>query len=205
MFYLVRHGQSEGNVRTDLWEWAECTLTARGQAQMERLAARLAGAGLDAIYASTMRRARDSAQFLATASGLPVVHVDWLREMDFGRLNLTSMDDVQAHYPHLLDRFGMTFDTEFPGGESLRSFYDRVGKGVKDLLAALTPPRRVALVGHAGSLEVIVNVLLDLPLIPFDRFDFYNASLTILKLEQAPSGWQPRLILLNDTCHEAGL
>ncbi len=200
-WYLIRHGESEGNVRTDLWEWTDCSLTPRGQAQMEHLADRLRGQPLDIIYASTMRRARQSAEILEAATHVPVTYVDWLREMDFGDLDLMTMDEIRLKHPGLLEGFVSSWDDTFPHGDSLRTFYDRVTSGVKCLLDDPARPPHVALLGHGGSLDVTLNYILDLPLIPLERFEIANGSLSILRYRRVGSAMRWVLALHNDTCH----
>jgi len=199
--YLIRHGESEGNVRDDLWEWTDCSLTARGRAQMERLADRLRTEPLDVIYSSTMRRARESAEILAASTRAPIIYVDWLREMNFGDLDLMTMDEVNRIYPGLWERPLTSWEDGYPNGETVRTFYDRVTTGVKSLLADPHGPAHMALLGHGGSLEMVLMFLLDMTVFPLWRFDIGNGSLSIIHIKQVIQDVHPVLALLNDTSH----
>lgn len=83
---VVRHGETSAN--TDgIWHGSTDTaLTPRGRAQAERVAARLARECADAVavYASDLRRARDTADPIARALGLEVITWHGLREFDLG-------------------------------------------------------------------------------------------------------------------------
>ena len=87
MVYLVRHGESAGNVNPGMPRRDDPPLTDRGRAQAERAAAALAPLGVEAVYCSPLRRARETAAAIAAASHLPVRGVDGFAEVDMGNLS----------------------------------------------------------------------------------------------------------------------
>jgi broad specificity phosphatase PhoE len=82
--YLARHGESDWNVERRWQGHADRPLTERGREQAELLAGRLADVKLDAVYASDLRRAWETAQAVAATRGLEVVRLPELREVDVG-------------------------------------------------------------------------------------------------------------------------
>jgi broad specificity phosphatase PhoE len=151
--WLLRHGQSEGNVIRDraapdlqVLDIAErdmdVPLSALGREQARAFGAWLAGRRHDAphvVVASPYRRAADTARVALEAASLDLpVHLDErLRERELGTLDLLTRAGVTARYPdeqRRRDRLGK-FYYRPPGGESwvdvalrLRSFRDSLGR-----------------------------------------------------------------------------
>ncbi len=84
--YLVRHGETEYNRRGIMQGGGiDSTLNATGREQARALARRFASADIDALYASTLRRATQTADILATGHDpLSRTHLRALNEMDWG-------------------------------------------------------------------------------------------------------------------------
>src|SRR5437868_1156016 len=85
--YLIRHGETATNRARLIQGWNNEPLNARGRWQAARTAERLAGLGIQALYASPLSRAHETALFIARACELDVVLVDALREMDTGSVS----------------------------------------------------------------------------------------------------------------------
>ena len=79
--YLIRHGESEGNVKLE-WQGEDSSLTEKGQQQAQLAGARLASASVGAIVSSTMQRAKETADIIAgyTATANGVEYSDLLIE-----------------------------------------------------------------------------------------------------------------------------
>ena len=110
--YISRHGQTPWNVEDLVCGRADVALTEVGQQQARLLAESAADKGIDVILCSPLQRARQTAQAVSDAIGVPIQIDDRLIEMDFGSYDGTS-------------RFGEEFQwvraqmpTRFPGGES---------------------------------------------------------------------------------------
>ena len=110
--YISRHGQTPWNVEDLVCGRAGVPLTEVGQQQARLLAESAMDKGIDVILSSPLQRARQTAQAVSDAIGVPVQIDDRLIEMDFGTYDGTS-------------RFGEEFQwvraqmpTRFPGGES---------------------------------------------------------------------------------------
>ncbi|MBQ9637684.1 MAG: histidine phosphatase family protein [Prevotella sp.] len=93
---LVRHGQTVDNVGQIMQGQRPGRLTATGVAEIEALAERLAGVAVDAVVASDLKRAVDSAEIIARRRGLPVVTTPLLRERDWGDFTGRYIPDLRG-------------------------------------------------------------------------------------------------------------
>jgi probable phosphoglycerate mutase len=196
--YLIRHAQSQGNTGEDLTT-GDPDLTDVGRMQAQRLARRLAGQRLDAVYASPLRRTQETAAFIADACGLDVIPKADLREIELGQADTDIRllpPETQAEVAEKINRLG-TWDA-FPGSEGSAAARKRVRR-VIDEICLERPGRRIAIVSHAGFIQTFVSVVLDIP----RDFVFYpfNASIASIRAKDG------RFVIwrLNDVAHLDGL
>ncbi|MEU0256640.1 histidine phosphatase family protein [Streptomyces sp. NPDC006184] len=161
--WLVRHAQSHASVKRLIAGSRTCPgLTELGREQAARLTARLAAepARPDALLTSPVRRARETAEVLASGLGLgaPVVEKQ-ARELDFGAADGLSIDEYQRVH----GAFDMTAhpDRPFaPGGETWNQFRTRAGRVVNGLMSGHRGGT-VVVVCHAGLIVAVMSALLD--------------------------------------------
>ena len=163
----VRHGETAWNVETRIQGQLDIGLNDKGRWQAQRVASALAGEGLDAIYASDLARAHDTALAIGAAAGLPVRAHPGLRERAFGVFEGQTWAAIETHWPDHSARWRARDPAYGPeGGETLRTFYDRV-VAVAAELAARHPGQTVALVAHGGVMDCLyraaVRVALEAP------------------------------------------
>jgi probable phosphoglycerate mutase len=140
---LVRHGETDWNAEGRLQGHTDRPLNDFGRRQAKELAERLAGEGADAIYASDLVRARDTAEIIGARLGLPVVIDADLREKNWGSWEgLTGDERVHVEFV----------------GESTEEHRKRVLRAVHRI-AERHPGRRVVVVTHGGSLRRIQAAL----------------------------------------------
>lgn len=129
---LVRHGQSEWNLKNLFTGWRDPSLTELGHSEAKAAGARLAARELkfDIAYTSTLSRAQLTCQHILDAvgqSGLETVRDEALNERDYGELSGLNKDDARAKWGedqvHVWRR---SYDVPPPGGESLRDTGARV-------------------------------------------------------------------------------
>jgi broad specificity phosphatase PhoE len=136
---LVRHGETDWNAAGRLQGHTDRPLNEYGRRQARELADRLARDGIEAVYASDLARARETAEIIGARLGLDVVVDADLREKNWGSWEgLTSGE--RAH-------------VEFEG-ESTEAHRERVLRAVHRIVEA-HPGERVAVVTHGGSLRRI--------------------------------------------------
>jgi len=153
--WLIRHAESAWNAM-GLWQGhADPGLSARGVAQAEALARALSEAGIEAVVASDLRRARATARILAAALGLEPDHDPRLRERDLGAWSGLSTPQIAGRWPEQLARVRAR-DPEFRpgGGESIRDVQARAGAFFREL-ARRPGPARWAVVTHGGVIRAL--------------------------------------------------
>ena len=150
---VIRHGETAWNTEGRIQGHTDIPLNDKGRWQAERLAQALASEDLDAIYASDLDRARNTAQPVADAAGLPLQLNARLRERHFGRHEGFTQVEVAAQWPEEGRRWRERDPSYGPeGGETLQSFYDRC---VTELtaLAHQHMGQSIAVVAHGGVLD----------------------------------------------------
>ena len=155
--YLVRHGQTESSARGAYSGHTDIPLTRTGREQARRAAERLAGKGVDAVCSSPLRRAIDTAEAIAQATGAPLRIEERLAEVDYGPLE--GLDRASAR-----ERFGAPFDnwrsdpfgSPLAGMEPLDEALARARSATADALTAFELP---VLVGHQGILRLVLVAL----------------------------------------------
>jgi broad specificity phosphatase PhoE len=160
---LIRHAQSPHNLGARLVSATATGLTPLGARQGEWLAVHVAGNWrLGALYASTMDRARRTAEVVAARTGLAVRLVDDLREWDFGDCEGLTTEEIEARYPGQLTMRPARDDLTWgwPGGETRAVFYARARRAIGDL-ARRHPAQTVAVVSHNGLLTSFLAQTID--------------------------------------------
>jgi len=151
--YLARHGESDWNVERRWQGHADRPLTERGRAQAEELAARLARIELDAVYASDLRRAWETAEAVARSQDLEVVRMSELREVNVGSWSGLTGDECATRFPEAFERWragGAGWDD----GESYDEMGERVVAAIRRL-AAEHPHGRILVVSHGGPIRAV--------------------------------------------------
>ena len=92
VLYIVRHGESMGNLARRLQGQTDFPLSPLGEEQAALAAQRLAGEPLSAVYASPLKRAHRTAQIIAACHGLPVRTDARLMEIRLGEMEDKEID-----------------------------------------------------------------------------------------------------------------
>lgn len=196
----IRHGETAWNVDTRIQGHLDIPLNDTGRWQARRMAAALADAGIDAIYASDLSRAHATAQALAEATGRAVRADTGLRERCFGEFEGRTFAEIEAQFPEQALRWRRR-DPEFgpPGGETLQGFFDRI-VAVASRLAAAHPGETVALVAHGGVMDCLYRAASRVDLLAARTWQLGNASIN--RLLYTPGGFT--LVGWGDTLHLQG-
>ncbi len=158
---LLRHGNTVGNSHERFHGSGDVALSDEGREQMRAAARALTTEVFDLVAASPLQRAWQSAAMLA--NGAHVLLVPEFREIDFGRWEGMTAQEIEAQDPVLYRswREGAA-DFEFPGGERRAAFRERVAKGFETL--ANSGAENVLLVAHRGVARALAMHLLGEPL-----------------------------------------
>ena len=180
---LIRHGRP---LRAHGGDGpADPGLSPLGTRQSEALADWLASERLAAIYASPLRRARETAAPLADRLGLDVTLDDSIREYDADAVEYIPMEELKAS--------GDPRWNEVP--QALPEFRERVIDGIERLVAA-HPSERIAVVCHGGVVNVYVAWVVK------TRTElFFLPHYTSISRVLAAGGGQRSVDTINETAH----
>lgn len=173
---LVRHGQTVHNVAGIAQGWNDSELSELGLSQVERLAARIVAFRPTALYSSPLGRAMATAEAIAAATGLEIVTLDELREMNYGGWEGKSFLDVRAEQEDLYQRWIADEDAACPGGESHVDVRKRMAQAFAQIAAASARP---VVVTHGTAIRIAATVLLELPAMASRHFAQDNAALNL--------------------------
>jgi len=159
---LLRHGQTAMSAQKRYAGRSDVPLTDLGVQQAVAAAKRLASAGLDAIVASPLLRAVQTAEEVAAATGVPVVTDAGFRETDFGAWEGLTFAEVRERWPDELNKWLADPATAPPGGESLAEVGERVTAALHRVLAA-RERQAVLIVSHVTPIKMLVAAALLAP------------------------------------------
>jgi len=200
-FLLIRHAQTELNAQLRYQGISDGELTEWGIWQAERLARRLKDNSLAAIYSSTLKRARQTAEIIASPHRIEVIALSELNELNFGKWEGLTSEEIEKKYPEAFQEWLKgNPEAEIPGGESRIIFKQRIEKVIGRLLTQHSG-QTIALITHGGPIKTIISKILGENPDLFWKIRQDNASLNIIEFHSD----HPVICLLNDTCHYQGI
>ena len=168
---------------------------------------------------SPLLRAQQTAAPIADAVGVEPETLDWLAEIrNPDEWDTTPAEEIERVFAEARDRDVEDHWEGLPGGESFRTFHDRVTAGLRRWLVAEgatparpfpplwtlpDPDRRVVVVAHAGTNAVVLTELLGMTPVPWEweRFVTFHASLTELRPMPISRAHSFSLFRLSDVSH----
>jgi probable phosphoglycerate mutase len=195
ILYCVRHGESTYNLEGRLQGQSdEPRLSPLGEKHAQALTAALGQLEIDAIYASPLARAMETARPLAEALKLSIQGDDRLKEINIGIFQGTLAAELADRFPQEATRWrSQDPDFRIPGGESRRDLMLRAQAAFDDILAS--GHRQVVVVAHGGVLAAALKSLIGVPA-ERNPFMLYNGSISMLE-----ATGQIKLMTLNQIDH----
>ncbi len=177
---LIRHAHPDEDAAGRCCGSLDIGLSETGRAQAQTLAAALAPADVNAVFASPLRRAVETAEPVAGACGVPLQIDDDLRELDFGALEGRRFDEIAASLPDLYQRW-MTHPTTvtFPGGESFADLSRRALAATERIRTELLGGTALV-VTHGGVCRALVASALRIAPELIFRLDFDYGRITVI-------------------------
>lgn len=181
--FLVRHGQTAGNVTQTLGQDPDTPLDPAGEAQARAVAAWFAALKLPSprVYASAYRRATQTGAAIAGELRVPLTVLEGLQEFGVGDWAGRPYAHLHTHLHEWVHEDGTP---GFPGGESLRGVAQRVQAALEGALLPHTTP---IVISHGGALSALLAALLGTdPTQAWQegRFTHRNTAVTHLTREQ---------------------
>ena len=163
---LVRHGQSDWNLKNLFTGWRDVDLTEKGVAEAREAGRKLKAQGIkfDVAFTSALKRAQRTLDLMLTEldqTTIPIFKDQALNERDYGDLVGLNKDDARKKWGeeqvHIWRR---SYDVAPPGGESLKDTLARaLPYYVTDILPRVLRGERVLVAAHGNSLRALVMVL----------------------------------------------
>lgn len=173
---LLRHGETDWNAQRRIQGQTDTALNEQGRAQSRTLVGATMGLQIDALYSSDLARARDSAAYLAEARGLTAIPLPQLRERHLGMFQGWTGDAAQSRWPQEYARYRQRDPEQTLGdGESLQQLQRRVVTVCEELVAR-HHGEHIALLTHAGVIDILYRHVLGRPLHTARDFEIGNAS-----------------------------
>lgn len=154
--FLIRHGETTSDLEDRYGGSYDDHLTEHGREQLQETANKLLGKGIEIIFASSLIRARESAEIISSKINAPVEERNGLRERHYGVLTGLTKTEALGKYPEVVEAHKNPKNTD-PGGESFEDFKNRVLNTFKDLLKENY--QIIAVVSHGGPIKQILSHL----------------------------------------------
>lgn len=163
---LVRHGQSEWNLKNLFTGWKDPDLTERGVEEAKAGASALKDYGIkfDLAFTSELVRAQHTLDLILEGidqTGLETIRDQALNERDYGELSGLNKDDARAKWgEEQVHVWRRSYDVPPPGGESLKDTGARVWPYyMSEILPRVLSGKKVLVAAHGNSLRALVMVL----------------------------------------------
>ena len=166
LLVLVRHGQSEWNLKNLFTGWKDVDLTDTGITEARAAGKKLKARDLkfDVAFTSDLKRAQRTLDLILEEmgqSGLPITRNQALNERDYGELVGLNKDDARKKWgDEQVLQWRRSYDVPPPGGESLK---DTVARAlpyfVQEILPRVLRGERTLVSAHGNSLRALVMVL----------------------------------------------
>ena len=199
---LVRHGHVEGIHPERFRGRIDLPLTELGRKQAAATAKFIkAKSPVTAIYTSPLARCMDTANVIGEAQGIPVQPLPLLIDIDYGKWQGRTRDEVKAAEPE-----GLKAWMEHPhltiidNAETLQDVQARLARALEQMRRA-HPEGTVIAVGHDSTNRVLLTLALDLPLSRYWHLQQDPCAINVLRFGFGGC----RVITINETAHLASI
>lgn len=166
LLVLVRHGQSEWNLKNLFTGWKDPDLTEKGRTEASDAGLKLKAQGFtfDIAFTSALTRAQHTLDIILNEmgqTGIPVRKHLALNERDYGDLSGLNKDDARKKWgEEQVHQWRRSYDIPPPGGESLKDTLARtLPYYVQEILPCVLRGERTLVAAHGNSLRALIMVL----------------------------------------------
>ncbi len=194
---LIRHGETKANSNKQYQGHMDFPLNENGLGQAKALSDVLGERyKIETIYCSPLIRAKQTANAIANTLNLEPIVLDELKEIDFGKWDGLTYDEIALKYP-ISDWLVSPEKTDIDGGEKWVDFSTRVDKALKRI--AMSEHGVIAIVTHAGVIRNYLSQILNLKGLDVFKYTLSNGSIS----EVIVYDEELTINLLNDVSHIA--
>jgi alpha-ribazole phosphatase len=178
--YLMRHGEVLNGSEDRYNGHIDIDITLKGVDQMHRLAGKLAGKSISAVYSSDLIRSRKGARIIADRIGITFTPLQELRERNIGSWEGLTIAEIKERFPGEYSAWcADLLHYRPPGGECLTDVQDRVLPVFKRLVAS-HPDQEIAMLLHGGVNRVILAEILGMHPLNLFRMEQDYGALNII-------------------------
>lgn len=205
--YLVRHGENPANLTKEFSSLrVDYPLTPKGVLQAKQTAQYFTGLPIDAIFASPLKRARQTAEIIGQALNLPVTVLDEFREVNVGDLELAPPTREAWDFHNSIIEAWMAgdFQARFPGGENFLELVERALRGYAKAVAGRTG-ENIIIVAHGGIFtSTLKRICPEVDIQRLARQENHNCSITEILLGEADDLLRGELVSWASCAHLSG-
>lgn len=179
--YLVRHGETDFNIKKVYYGFTDVPLNSQGQAQCQVLKQKLINVKFDTVIISPLIRVVNSAEII-TGLNKENFHIyNQLKELNFGKWEDMHYKDIEKEYSNEWQEWCKDWENYcIPEGESFKAFYERVKLCFNKIREEIIGGN-VLIVGHEGALKIIASIILNLRIEDYWRLTFEFGTYSLLK------------------------
>ncbi len=197
-FFLLRHGESEGNRKRMIQGHVDMPLTDIGREHARAAGSFFARGGLDHIIASPLSRARETAEIVAGSCGMGPESVelrDSLKELDTGIFSGLTVEEIRSQFPDDWEAFKHRSWEAVPSAERLQELLVRAADTWERMIeAANAGSRRILAVSHGGLIQWLFKLTFSdrwsnwLPVTRTANCGIYQLEVTPVPGDETPEG-----------------
>ena len=195
---LVRHGQTKWNSEGRVQGRTDIPLNARGMAQAEAVGEWLSGRKIDAVYASPLMRAHDTAKAIADRQGVCVKLLGEMIEIDFGLWEGKTKRELAAEFPEFWTDWSWHLDEQKSAmmqAESAYMILERTKRAIDAVMEENAADATVAIVSHTMPIKLLMADAVGIPLENMRQVKVDNSGVCEIELHK---GEQSKLITWNE-------
>lgn len=153
---LIRHGQTDYNLKKRYCGISDIGINNNGKAQARRTKNKLTGLRIDKVFCSDLKRSWQTGKIIF-GNKHAITKNYALREINFGRWEGLNFKQILKTCPHIYKKWLKNpFSVDIPRGEKMIYFVNRIRRTVKSIIKA-NPDKTIAIIGHLGPMRVILN------------------------------------------------
>lgn len=195
--YLIRHGETEWNKISKVQGQIDIELSENGVRQAKLLAKRLSMEKIDAIYASNLKRARQTAAIIAEYHKHEILEREDIREISLGPWEGLTVDEIRIKYSeHYRVYREDPFNFNMPGAETFTKLADRTYNAIVSIVKENTD-KTIIVVSHGNAIKAAIMRILDIDIKHYTKFRISNASISVVNFYESGAA----INSLNNTEH----
>jgi probable phosphoglycerate mutase len=179
MLYIMRHGQTDWNVKYKIQGRTDIPLNEEGRAMAVAAREEYADINFDICYSSPLIRARETAELVLSGRDVPIITDDRLMEMSFGIYEGYEKCFQTPDCPvNIIFKAPEQYTTKFEGAESFEELFARTGDFIKEIVnPGLAEGKDILIVGHGAMNLSIVCQIKGIPIENFWSTEIKNCKL----------------------------